>query len=327
MAEISVIIPVHNTGKYLDRCLDSVLGQTLADIEVICVDDASDDGSAGILARRAEQDGRLKVLTQENNAGPGMARNRGIDCAGGRFIYFLDSDDWIESALLAEMLYWADQTQREVIINSRYVKEYDDVQRKEYSTRFGFLEDVPRAYETSTVQLLFPPVLWARLYSRKYLNENNIRFPSLRGGGEDNYFTTLAELPFVDLFIFHGPPYHYFQRDGSLAHLQSAGFDYLQSFKALYDQLCRRGLPTDGLRLFYAGPLVLDSREKFDFARFFLSDICSQVRQHPERYVALDLYLLDTVTSSTDYEDFLDHHNPNIVIDFVRHRMHPGKKT
>ena len=102
MAEISVIIPVHNTGKYLDRCLDSVLGQTLADIEVICVDDASDDGSAGILARRAEQDGRLKVLTQENNAGPGMARNRGIDCAGGRFIYFLDSDDWIESALLAE---------------------------------------------------------------------------------------------------------------------------------------------------------------------------------------------------------------------------------
>ena len=321
MAEISVIIPVYNTEQYLDRCLDSVLEQSLRDIEVICVDDASTDSSAALLAGRAQQDNRLKVISQKENAGPSAARNRALDAATGRFVTFLDSDDWIEPDHLKQLLSKADETGRDVIINASYVKEYDADGKKEYSTRFGFLQDEPRAYEMATVQLLFPPVLWARLYRRVYLNENNVRFPDLRGGGEDNYFTTLAELPQEDLYIFRGSYYHYYQREGSLAHLRTAGYDFILSFKALYDELSARGLPTEDLRLFYAGPMLIDSEDKFNYIKSFLQEIQPQVLRHPERYIALDLYLLDAVTSCSDYQDFLLRHNPNISIDFIRNRM------
>lgn len=327
MADISVIIPVFNTEGYLDRCLDSVLGQTMPDLEVICVDDASSDGSSAILERRSRKDSRLKVIRQTENGGPGKARNRGMDAARGRYVYFLDSDDWIDPDYLSQMLLVAEKTERDVILNSRYVKEYDDVRKKEYSSRFGFLEDGPEAYETEKVQLLFPPVLWTRLYRRKYLNDNGLRFPDLRGGGEDNYFTTLAELPLKDLYIFHGPYYHYYQREGSLAHLRSAGFDFIQSFKALYDELRARALPTEGLRLFYAGPMLIDSEEKFNFIRSFLLEIRAQVLRHPERYVALDLYLLQAVTGSSDYSDFLSRHHANISIDFIRKQCHLSSQS
>lgn len=321
MAEISVIIPVFNTEQYLDRCLDSVLGQDLEDIEVICVDDVSTDGSATIIKRRAGKDSRLKYICQEDNAGPGKARNRGLEAATGRYVYFLDSDDWIDPDFLSRMLHMAVETRRDVIINCSFVKEYEGSVKKEYGTRFGFLEEEPRTYDTATVLLLFPPVLWARLYRRGYLADHHIWFPDLRGGGEDNYFSTLAELPLRDLFVFRGPYYHYYQRDNSLAHIREAGYDFIKSFKTLYDELRARSLPVDGIRLFYAGPLVIDSEEKFNFIRRFLLEIKQQVLEHSERYIALDLYLLEAVTSSPDYGHFMANHNPNISIDFIRNRM------
>ena len=326
MAEISVIIPVFNTEQYLDRCLDSVLGQDLEDLEVICVDDVSTDGSAALIQRRARKDSRLRYIRQEVNAGPGQARNRGIDAATGRYVYFLDSDDWIEPDLLSRMLRMADETGRDVIINSSFVKEYDGNGKKEYGTRFGFLEEAPRAYDTDTVLLLFPPVLWARLYRRSYLADNNIRFPDLRGGGEDNYFTTLAELPLPDLFVFRGPYYKAAAGKSLCDYLQEAGYDFIKSFHALYAELRARSLPVDGIRLFYAGPLVIDSEEKFNLIRSFLLEIREQVLAHSERYIALDLHLLEAVTSCQDYDQFRASHNPNISIDFIRSRMKQSLK-
>lgn len=89
---LSVVVPVYNVAPYLDECLTSVLGQQLREIEVIAVDDGSTDGSAEILARRAQQDARLKVVRQEN-AGQGAARNLGVSLARGTFLTFLDADD------------------------------------------------------------------------------------------------------------------------------------------------------------------------------------------------------------------------------------------
>ena len=94
MPKVSVIIPVYNVEKYLGECLDSVLRQTLKDIEIICVNDGSTDGSAVILAEYAQKDPRIRIITQPN-AGLSAARNAGMDVASGKYIYFLDSDDWI----------------------------------------------------------------------------------------------------------------------------------------------------------------------------------------------------------------------------------------
>ena len=101
--KVSVIIPVYNTEKYLADCLDSVLGQSLKEIEVICIDDGSTDHSREILLEYAGRDSRMSVYAEENE-GQSVARNRGIELAQGQYIYFIDSDDTIEKDAL-ETLY------------------------------------------------------------------------------------------------------------------------------------------------------------------------------------------------------------------------------
>ena len=94
MPKVSVIVPVYNTEKYLRQCLDSVVNQTLQDIEVICIDDGSTDDSKRILDEYAHRDARILVYSKENG-GQSSARNKGMDLAQGDYLYFLDSDDYI----------------------------------------------------------------------------------------------------------------------------------------------------------------------------------------------------------------------------------------
>lgn len=103
MTKVSVIIPVYNVEKYLTRCLQSVCGQTMKDIEIICVNDGSTDRSLQILQEYAQQDGRIKVINQENQ-GLSVARNVGIDNSVAEYISFIDSDDFIHHNFL-EVLY------------------------------------------------------------------------------------------------------------------------------------------------------------------------------------------------------------------------------
>lgn len=94
--KVSIIVPIYNVEKYLPACLDSLVGQTLREIEIICVDDGSPDNSAAIVQRYMEQDDRIRLIRQENKGLSG-ARNTGLQYAIGEFVYFMDSDDWLES--------------------------------------------------------------------------------------------------------------------------------------------------------------------------------------------------------------------------------------
>ena len=111
MPKISIIIPVYNVEKYLRECLDSCINQTLEDIEIICVDDASPDNSIKILEEYQQKDSRIKILRHEKNRNLGAARNTGLANATGEYIWFVDSDDYIDTKA-CEILYYA-------------IKEYD----------------------------------------------------------------------------------------------------------------------------------------------------------------------------------------------------------
>lgn len=99
---VSVLVAVYNAERFLAKCLDSLLAQTMADVQVICVDDASTDGSAALLADYARRDDRVEVVTLESNQGQAHARNVGLKQARGRFIAYLDSDDWMAPDALAQ---------------------------------------------------------------------------------------------------------------------------------------------------------------------------------------------------------------------------------
>ena len=103
MSKVSVIIPVYNAEAYLRQCLDSVVNQTLREIEIVCVDDGSTDGSAAILEEYAAKDVRIKIIKQ-GNAGVNVARKEGLKLASGEWITFCDADDWIEPDAIEKMV-------------------------------------------------------------------------------------------------------------------------------------------------------------------------------------------------------------------------------
>ena len=102
--KISVIIPVYNVEKYLSECLDSIVNQTLKEIEIICVNDGSTDNSLSILKEYAFKDNRIKIINKENE-GQGYARKVGLDSATGKYILFCDSDDYYAELTAFEKLY------------------------------------------------------------------------------------------------------------------------------------------------------------------------------------------------------------------------------
>ena len=103
MPKVSVIVPVYNAEKYLQECVDSILGQTLADLELILVDDGSTDTSPALCDRYAEQDARVKVIHKPNGRAA-SARNAGIRAASGDYVAFVDSDDWVSAEMYEKML-------------------------------------------------------------------------------------------------------------------------------------------------------------------------------------------------------------------------------
>ena len=115
MVKVSVILPVYNEEKYLPQCLDSICGQTLREIEIICVDDGSTDSSPQILEGYAKKDARVKLIRQENQFA-GVARNKGMSYATGKYLSFLDADDYYAPEMLEKMAEEAEKNKADIVI-------------------------------------------------------------------------------------------------------------------------------------------------------------------------------------------------------------------
>lgn len=176
--EVSVIVPVYNVEEYLRECIDSILSQTLKDIEVILVDDGSPDGCAKIIDEYAAKDPRIIAIHQEN-AGPGPARNRGISSASGEFIAFMDPDDLYPSRETLEHLYNAAKTSGCNIAGGRLWLFLDGDDPKNgfelpVHTNFPYYGIVDyRDFQS-------PYAFYCYIYNRTFVCENKLSFPPLR---------------------------------------------------------------------------------------------------------------------------------------------------
>ncbi|OUN25715.1 glycosyltransferase family 2 protein [Pseudoflavonifractor sp. An85] len=208
---ISVIIPVYNIQQHLRECLDSVLGQSYAKLQVICVDDGSTDESPAILEEYARKDPRVQVIRQAN-AGPGAARNTGLEAATGEYLIFLDSDDWFEPHFLQRMVDTARETGAEVTIcravefdtNSGRELPSEWMMKKQYLP--GKLAFAPQEMADHLFQFTYG-MPWDKFYRRELLTTSGIRYPALKNS-EDLAFvypTLLAakRLAVVDEVLIH----------------------------------------------------------------------------------------------------------------------------
>ena len=171
MIKVSVIVPVYNVENYLKDCLDSIINQTLKDIEIVCVNDGSTDSSLAILQEYARNDKRIKVIDSQNK-GSSAARNIGIDIAQGDYIGFVDSDDWIDLNYY-ETLYKAAVSQNADIARTCYDYNYKNkvVEEKQFNDVIHTAVNNNRNLKINEHSV----VIWNAIYKNRFLKSNNIR--------------------------------------------------------------------------------------------------------------------------------------------------------
>lgn len=194
--KVSVIVPIYNAEAFLRPAMDSALDQTLREIEIICVDDGSTDGSLKIIKEYQKQDARIRIVTQ-NNAGPGTARNNALRRARGEYVAFLDADDFFDPAFLEKMYTTAVADDLDIVVcdydlyHSKSAKFRKNVTGEEQNLLTPGKVTSKNDFPDQIFQLT-DGYVWSKLFRRSFLNEKNIVFPEQLRMFEDVYFVTTS---------------------------------------------------------------------------------------------------------------------------------------
>lgn len=207
---ISVVVPVYNPGKYLKKCLESLAEQTYTDLEVLLIDDGSTDGSDVICKQFAEMDGRFRYYRQEN-AGVSAARNRGLEMVHGKYISFVDSDDYLEIDAY-QTLVSVIEAQKTDIVCFEYFATYPDHEVvHSFADKFRYGRKDRK--EAMKEQVSGVPFLWTKLFSASVLH--GIRFTVGLARGEDGEFAHKAIHQAQSVYYLDRPLLHYVQAEQS----------------------------------------------------------------------------------------------------------------
>jgi glycosyltransferase involved in cell wall biosynthesis len=202
---ISIIIPVYNMEKYLDRCLYSVLNQTYENLEIILVDDGSTDSSPKMCDEYALKDGRVKVV-HKGNGGLSDARNAGLGVASGAYIGYVDSDDWVELDMYERMYIACVENDAELAV-CRYFCEYEDNTVDNGTDKVEVLDrdEILKIYITDKDGYMIYNSVWSKLFKRELVE--GVIFPKGRNS-EDIMYTTRAfckldKAVYIDTCLYH----------------------------------------------------------------------------------------------------------------------------
>ena len=202
MPKVSIIIPVYNTEKFLEQCLSSVCNQTLEDIEIICINDATTDNSSKILETYAQMDKRVKVVELFENSGAGKARNIGIDIADGEYIGFVDSDDFIELEFYEKLYNKARETEADVVKGELW-----EINNNSAAPQLPAIYDLNNLIKKNKAYFYY--TFTSAIFNKNFLNKYNIRFPENLCHLEDPYFTIKAACFYNNIAIVDNAKYYY----------------------------------------------------------------------------------------------------------------------
>lgn len=235
--KVSIIIPVYNTAEYLPECLDSILGQTMKDIEIICVDDGSTDGSSDVLDEYALKDDRIQII-HKANGGPTSARKVGVQVANGQYIGFVDSDDWINENMY-ELLYQEARNYQVDMVTCGFFLEGN------YTTMY--MDTVPEGlYAGENMQTLREKAIYNlekkssglkaslcyKLFKKDLICDAQYKVPDEITMADDKMCLLTALLECNSVYVCHKALYHYRIRANSIVHSGSA--EYLLKVYAVY---------------------------------------------------------------------------------------------
>lgn len=212
--QITIIIPVHNEERYLSTCLKSVLKQKGVEYEVIVIDDCSTDSSPQILEEYTKRHNNIKVIKNNKNIGQGLSRNIGLENANGRYILFLDADDYLEVNALTDLTVKIDKELPDLIFFNHYLV-YEDGRREEASQQSVFkqsnINDID-GLKDKLINIFHVP--WNKVYKKDFLAEIRFHYPP--GSYEDVFCSFKALLEANSICLLDRAIYNYRLRPGTV---------------------------------------------------------------------------------------------------------------
>ena len=256
MPKVSVIVPVYNAQDYLEKCLDSIVNQTLKDIEIICINDGSKDNSLKILQDYANRDSRIVVISQ-NNKGQGTARNEGIKIANGEYIALVDNDDQIDLNFLEVACKKAEENSADIVFIGTKRHVYEKTSRL---ITYHSLDLLKCKYEMMN-DWVAP---WCKLYKTDFIRSKNILFSG--GKGEDLPFAIYCCLHTDKIVLCNDVCYYYSVRANSECRRKPVRKDFVEitQFKKIFKELKLFKLSRKNYT-FYKKAIIRRIMTSFDF--------------------------------------------------------------
>ena len=286
MVEISVILPVYNSENYIKECLDSLLSQSFKDIEILCIDDGSTDGSLNILKDIEKTDSRITVITQEN-MGVAKTRNNGLNLVKGNYVYFMDSDDCLDKNAFKKLHDNITSNRSDFCImkvifvngSEEYKFPAFDIDKEFDKVNFNDFTFTYRDVKSHVLNDLFAP--WLKLYSAEFLKSNDdFTFPEIKSYSDAPFHVktmlNASRISFVPEYL-----YYYRENDDSLVHSSSNTINFFRLSDIIEDYLVKNDFIdefTDEFAAFKIVKLVYymgftDSEEYYTKAKEELSNV------------------------------------------------------
>ena len=249
--KISIIVPIYNVEKYLNRCIDSLLNQTIKEIEIIAVNDGSTDSSYRVIKEYEKKDQRIKVINKLNG-GVSSARNLGINIATGEFIGFVDPDDWIDNCMYESMYNEAIEHGANIVMCS-YIREFGshskekifNMPQKVHYSGNDIKDNIMRRLigpineEISNPELLDAwGTVWSKLYRADLLFQHKLNFTDLKeiGTNEDSLFNIEA-FYYAESFVFLNVPYYHYWRNNDSSETSNYKPNLMNQWFTLYSKI------------------------------------------------------------------------------------------
>lgn len=217
---VSILVPVYNVEKYLPQCLDSLINQTLKNIEIICINDGSTDTSLKILENYQQKDTRIKIIDKENS-GYGASMNLGLDAASGEYIGIIESDDFADSTMFESLYKLAKKFDAEIVKSDFFQYTTSNNQ----SRKSGIIDKnfANKFLNAKNYQNLFkmPPSIWSAIYKNEFIKRNNIRFLETPGASYQDTSFAFITLSLAEKIVLTDKAFLYYRQDNENSSVNS----------------------------------------------------------------------------------------------------------
>ncbi|MEW9699981.1 glycosyltransferase [Paenibacillus sp. SI8] len=215
MPEISIIVPVYNGEAYLEKCLNSIVNQTFKDVEIICVNDGSTDSTLGIFEKYKKKEDRIVIINQENS-GLSASRNNGMKIAKGKYIGFVDGDDFIDEKMFEELYLLAEKSSSDVVVTDFWLYYGDEKPLKPFRDEKNYLLLKGKSFNIKEFPWISTSIAaWDKLYRKDFLTTNSLSFP-VGMIYEDRLFT-IQVLALAKKISLTNSRLYYYRKDNELS--------------------------------------------------------------------------------------------------------------